>query len=405
MTNELQLDPMHGLTANYIEENRFTKKFGDDLSVTVYLEKVVPIENEDNWYHSVRITYIYGPSSGNMGGMRVDPESSTTKDLYKMICDELNLIESENESSTASTIRSMSYRYDQMVKAARKTKLEGEGEVLHEEKREINGITIAAQRLYRNGEYYIEVTYKRPDSDLPILVTHWVEDPRQENYYNMFEEVVSELNKFEPIHGTFHEVLGFLHFMESDIEHQRSTAYFDYMDNKANEAVQEMAKMRILLKGIASIRDIANELWDGEEEQLRANRLYVAIHELLIGGDFLRQYINDNVLAVTESKEISLTEHQLEYVIDGIEHWFNHDMESLISEMITTVKVTDYEMLIDHTLTEFRNSREPLSIITEMVLEQEFNGKKGEEILKDVGRNAFQFKAEIEKVYKAEVSN
>lgn len=275
-----------------------------------------------------------------------------------------------------------------------------EGDVTHEESREINGITITAKRLYRNGGYYIEITCKEPDSDLPVLVTHWLEDPRQKDYYNMFEEVVSELNKFEPKQGTFEEILDSLRYTERYIENQRSDAYFDYMDKQANEAVQEMAKMRILIKGIAKIRDIANELWDGEEEQLRANRLYVAIHELLAGGDFLRQHINDQVLEIAEAKEISLTEEQLENVIGDIEHWMNYEMETLVTELIKVAKDTiqpDYEALIAHTVTHMKADHVPVSVAVELALEQELHGKTGEDIIKAMGKDEFQFKTDVEK--------
>ena len=275
-----------------------------------------------------------------------------------------------------------------------------EGDVTHEESKEINGITVTAKRLYRDGAYSIEVTYKKTDSDVPILVTYWLEDTRQKDYYNMFEEVVSKLNEFVPIHGDFPEALAYLYYLGPFIENQRSAAYYDYIDNKANEAVQEMAKMRILIKGIAKIREIANELWDGEEEQLRANKLYVAIHELLVGGDFLRQHINDQVLEIAEAKEMSLTEEQLENVIEGIEHWMTYEMEALVVELIKVAKDTrqsDYEALIAHTVTHMKADHVPVSVAVELALEQELHEKTGEDIIKAFGKDAFQFKADVEK--------
>lgn len=392
-------NPMHGITANYSEVDRFTKQIGP-VQIEVLLEKVVPVEAEDEWYHKVRVKYSHGHSRGSLTGMRIDPENPKLKNLYQMICDEINSIEGRNGEDLYLLPHYISQTYNKMVMHERTNKIHGEGEFIYGEATEINGVKVSTKRLYRDGEYCVEVTYKRPENNFPILVASWVEDTNQGNYYNMYEEVVSTIRNFKPKHGDFQEVLFFLHYMEEVIESNKQQAYEDYVDKKANDAVQETVKMRILLKGVHEIRDITNNLWDSEET-LYANRLYVAIRDLMVEGNFLRQHINDQLLDVVQTNGISLSEEQLDKAIDAVEFWVNEGLaesiQTAVEDAAEIKRRTSYSNLVTRAAESFRISRDTLEMTVNFALEQEYgSGETGYEIIKAFEKTEEQFVQDVE---------
>lgn len=105
------------------------------------------------------------------------------------------------------------------------------------------------------------------------------------------------------------------------------------LEKKVNQGLAEIAQYKILSEAIQKIQDVAEDLYDTSEEEL-ANRLYLAVIDMVKGENMLAQYVQARVMEEVNDRNIKMTDKQISDAVSRAEVWVLDNLRGNIQDAV-----------------------------------------------------------------------